>query len=488
MTKMTSERNPSYAEISRKFFQMEDDLDLFNKVIDDTYFWERVRVKVFGKLLRSLGVTGKAHTRLNNNFSSKIRYIWRATRNIFKRNPFLVSEHDLLFYGHPRRKKRGDGKWWDIYSDPVIESINPDYVYFESPYLGEHLEPAKTTNLNYLDLVDFLGTLRERLGFVASKINGEEKELISLIDDDIQERFSIQIDIKKIVRDVINGRKQIIPVYKKILKKINPELVFVVVSYSKENFIEACHDLGIPVVELQHGVIHKFHMGYSFPGKSTKKNFPDYFLSFGDFWGGAAELPISDSKIFPVGYPYLEEEKEKYSPLEDENQILFISQGTVGRELSKFAVELSKSDWIESMLVYKLHPGEFDRWKDEYPWLVNANIDVKKDEVPLYKLFAKSKAQIGVNSTALFEGQAFGLDTYLLDTNGIEIMKQFIEQGYAQSVKSVNDFYGKFESRIDSSRKKRSDSFFSPYKRNKINSLIENLKKGGSVRTGIKKV
>jgi hypothetical protein len=66
--------------------------------------------------------------------------------------------------------------------------------------------------------------------------------------------------------------------------------------------------------------------------------------------------------------------------------------------------------------VYKPHPGEVDRWREEYPWLVDAPVDVVgADGPPLHRLFAESRAQVGVYSTALYEGLRFGLETYLLD-------------------------------------------------------------------------
>jgi hypothetical protein len=33
----------------------------------------------------------------------------------------------------------------------------------------------------------------------------------------------------------------------------------------KQTFVEACQAEGVPVVELQHGVVTNYHMGYSYP-------------------------------------------------------------------------------------------------------------------------------------------------------------------------------------------------------------------------------
>ncbi len=52
-------------------------------------------------------------------------------------------------------------------------------------------------------------------------------------------------------------------------------------------------------------------------------------------------------------------------------QIIFISQGITGKELSKKAVELSDNN-NGYKIIYKLHPGEFAEWDKEYPWLATA--------------------------------------------------------------------------------------------------------------------
>jgi len=80
--------------------------------------------------------------------------------------------------------------------------------------------------------------------------------------------------------------------------------------------------------------------------------------------------------------------------------------------------------------MYKLHPGEFSRWKS-YKSLQKLNefknVLIIKDEIPLYELLAMSVLQIGVYSTALYEGVEFGCKTILLDVNGIENMDRFIQ-------------------------------------------------------------
>ena len=427
MAKMT------FGSITEAFLQMEDALDLFDEQIGGVYFWERVRFSLHHEILKSAGVIGQAHTRLERTTVNRSRSALRSLKNAFAKNPYLAPKSEILFFGSPRRKLREDGKWWDIYCDPISEHLGKSYVYFESAYLNGHLTPVKTGNIRYLDFPLYLAAVRRKFNLVKVSLTVSERKLLKNIREQITDRFKLSINLEEIVKRDLLNRKSVLPVYQAILGKVSPKLVFVVCSYGKETFIEACKSKEIPVVELQHGVISPYHLGYSFPGpKRAKRTFPDYLFSFGDFWKAGIEFPISKDQIYSVGYPYLEDEAKQYAGLEKKNQIVFISQGTIGREMSRFAVALSKREDFPIEIVYKLHPGEYARWRKEYPWLAEADIQVvDDDQIPLYKLFAESRIQVGVNSTALFEGLTFGLQTILLDLPGVEYMDHLVNEQIA---------------------------------------------------------
>lgn len=459
-----------FKEIYKNFLQIEDELDLFSQKIDNVYFWERIRFKIFSEILQASGF-GQAHLKLEKNVRNKIWSSYLLVKNLIIRNPFLATQSDFIFFGHPRRKLLEDGKWWDIYCDPIIEYLNHSYLFLEKPYLNTHFTPSKTSNLRYLDLPMFLSALKRELGLVRVSFTAQDRKLLKELQVQIKDKLDVDIDIEKHVFKTLVVRKSELPIYEYLLKKLNPNLAIVVVSYNKETLIEICKHLSIPVVELQHGVITPYHVGYSFPGpKRTKYTFPDYLFTFGDFWKESVEFPISKDQIYSVGYPFLEMEVKKYAKTEKMNQILFISQGTIGKEMSKFAFELSKREDLKYRIVYKLHPGEFGRWRKEYPWLNNSNIKVIEDEMPLYKLFAQSKVQIGVYSTAIYEGLYFGLKTFLLNLPGVEYMNQLIEDQYALLVSSVEEF---MEITVENRVKNINTEKF--FKTNSVNNIVAKI-------------
>ena len=116
---------------------------------------------------------------------------------------------------------------------------------------------------------------------------------------------------------------------------------------------------------------------------------------------------------------------------------IFISQGTIGSKLSELAWELSKIiDGEKYRIFFKLHPGEFSVAAERYRDLYKTDVVVISDDrYSLYDYFATSSVQVGVYSTAVFEGLGFGLDTYIYKIEMSGNMKELVDAGYVKYVK-----------------------------------------------------
>lgn len=417
-------------------FELES--SLFDLQIGDVPLWERMRFQVFREIERANG-KGRAHTDIGNSWWDYARGAHLFLRNLVIKNPYFSDESDILFVGHHRRKQLNDGHWWDIYCDPLHEASDYNYTHFEKDHMLSHYTPPQTTNLRYLDIIEQASNIQRVLKLNAPSIPSEALDRLRSVEDRIQSRFGADVELVSLARKVLHERRAKLGLYKRLLQRVNPELAVVVVSYGRETFIEACKSQNIPVAELQHGVVYEHHFGYSFPGPRTKATFPDYFLAFGDFWKESVEFPIPDSRVIPIGYPFLEQSIDEYSERRSADKLIFISQGTIGEKLSKFALELDEHMDFEYDIVYKLHPGEYGRWRTEYPWLENADFEIVENEKRLYRLFSESTAQVGVGSTAVYEGLAFDLNTYIYDCSGAEALQPLVDDGVATLVSSTDE-------------------------------------------------
>jgi len=429
----------TYESVNEEFLALEEDLDLFKWLISDVPVWERVRFDVNKRILKRTGVLGSAHER--GSEGSRTAKARDFGHSLLTHNPYRTETADVLVFGHPRRKKLDDGYWWNIRCDPVIERLDEHVLTFESPHNHGHRRPAKTETLRYLDPIESLAELRQCFGDGWS-FTAENTARIERIDDEIRDRFGVDVDVGELIGSKLSSRRVRLPSYLSLVERVDPDVVVLTVSYGygKATQIEACKRLGVPVVELQHGVIDPYHLGYSFPGDRTKWLFPDHLLVYGSFWRDSVEYPIPDDRVLPVGYPFMESRLSSHKGAETTDQVVFVSQGAIGDRLSRFAAELADDPRFEPDIVYKLHPAETARYPDEYPWLASADLRVADgSDESLYDLFAGSTAQVGVYSTAVYEGLRFGLRTYLVDFPGAVKLRPLVDDGVAALVDSVDD-------------------------------------------------
>ena len=234
-------------------------------------------------------------------------------------------------------------------------------------------------------------------------------------------------------------RVGIIAVYK-LLKRVRPKIIVEVVGYSDARLIinEVASELGIPTYELQHGIIDKKHIAYNFAIKRNYAFFPDKMLIWGEHFR-EAKFPIEDENIIVTGFPYFEKNIRLFPPKSNTValRILVLSQPEYSEKLLQQIMELL--DLLDEAgecysLVYKPHPEEYryygsDKW-DVFKKYENAIL--APQGVSLYEWFSKSNIQVSVSSTAVYEGLAYGLKTFLYSVDQTNMyMNTLVDEEYA---------------------------------------------------------
>jgi hypothetical protein len=420
----------------RTLLQLEEDEGFFDHKVGDFYYWEWVREPVFRDILKRKGLIASPHNS-DSGFSTreKVSFSVDAIENIFRRNPYLSAERDVLFLGHSRRKLLSDGYWWDIYVDPILNEFDEDHLVCELPSNLKHKSPPKTDELKYLDLPKFNSNLYRLL---ADRVTEVPQRLTAPIESSLEETFGVDVTIAPLVEKNRHQRRALLAQYRYLLSRIDPEIAVVVVSGYRKAFIEACKQHATPVVELQHGAGHKYNTSYEFPENANLHAFPDYLLVFGDHWRDTIRYPIDRDRVYSVGYPFHELMREKFVEVETDEQVVFASQGSIGTELSKYAVSLARGD-LDHDIVYKLHPGEYDGWENQYPWLVDSNVRVVEDDIELYRLLATASDLVGVYSTVVYEAVNMRVNTHLVDLPGVSRTKTLADQGYASFAETPDE-------------------------------------------------
>ncbi|MFZ3577515.1 hypothetical protein [Virgibacillus sp. DJP39] len=434
-----------------QFLEFEKKLKLFKHEGNNIKYWHLIRFGIYSEIEKQKIGLGIGHDSLKGkSILSRIKIKFKQIPNILFNSPFFLKEKEFLILNHQRRVMN-ENVYTCIYTDNILSSLNDSYLVLEDPLLDTHLKPIPKTNIKYTDYIHNFYLLKR----VVKKLKGErllaelEKIKIREMIKSINNEFSIKLNEEQWVKNVGNALLEYKTMYKhydKIIKRINPKIIIEVVSYAPSKFVinEIAKRRNIPTVELQHGTMGKYHVAYNFAEKFNLDTFPDYVFLFGKFWQDNTRLPISDSRIKVVGWPYFEqklnENKEKRK-IKKEKVILFISQGTIGNQLSKIALELSKKiDHNQNRIIYKLHPGEYLRWKEEYPWLLGSNIEIVDNNLhDMHYYFAQANVQVGVSSTALFEGIGYGLSTLVYKLPSHKYLEELYLSDLAYLVDDVDE-------------------------------------------------
>lgn len=435
------------------FLYIEKKYDLYHQQINGIYPWTYFRMNFWNyEICKDLLVLSE-HDNAKKNIQL---YVKQAKSFLFllkRRNKKYIHSADIVFFSHERRIKT-DGFFECIYIDELVKKYD-NSVVLEKPYQGQHLTPVQIDNIYYIDKLLIKAELfylfhycfkTNRYKHVYKKVQDNFaqplEEIMQMYHCTVQYE-SMYTNLTKIVLQFSLIKREL----KKLIEKIQPKIIVETVYYSKYCMVlnELAREMGIPTIELQHGTMHSAHAAYQFSAECGEiKQFPNYVYVFSGYWKKCAHLPIPDDCIKVTGYPYFERQLNKYKINKDEKiNIIFVSQGTIGKELSMLASELcGLLDKDGYHIIYKLHPGEYVGWKERTPWLLKENIEVVDSlEHNIYEYFAKCSIQVGVYSTAIYEGLGFGLTTYIYNIGHADTLAGLCEQGYASYVRNAKELY-----------------------------------------------
>lgn len=462
------------------FLQFEEENDLFEGTYINFKYWEFIRIKIFNSILQKENNLGEGQIDLKSisNFDRLIK----RTKNIISYNDqmklFDFNKADVLVLNHQRRVKVDDF-YECLYTDAFLEEINRSTIVLEQPYIWEHFNPTKTKNLIYTDLFGVILDIEAEILYLKNKaIQRNNNDDIVRLKRMLKIKFDFDVDLEDVIIKAYSRYTAYTTYFRKMIEEIEPKVVLEVVYYSEMKMYlnVVAKQLGIPVIEFQHGIMGQNHIAYNFLTQRTLQAFPDYIFTFGDIWKDNTRFPIENSNITSVGWPYLERKVNTKKPKylrDNKKNILFLSQGTIGKELSQFAVNLLKILPKEYHIVYKLHPAEYSRWKTDYPYLLNDDITViDNNKIELHDLFADADMQIGVYTTALFEGIAYNLPTYIVKLFGYEHMSVLKDVNNVEFVTNIDELKQLIVNNIGNNTQLTTDYI---WKKDSLNKTLKNI-------------
>ncbi|AQL29788.1 MULTISPECIES: CDP-glycerol glycerophosphotransferase family protein [unclassified Prochlorococcus] len=465
----------------KKFEKLENTLILDSEKFFLCFWWEGIRYRVFEEIRNQKNNEIKKDNikqrRITSFFKKCIRTI-RLILLIKEKFPFFSKRKNIFIFSNNRRT-RFQNYYIDIYADPFIEILpeNYDYSFFEGTFNGYHGLPPKKYNIFYLDYFIIFSKIIGKI--IRPFIFLNKNKLIFKLKNELKKSFGKDYSILQKIKIHIVNWHLLYFLYYLLLYFKKPLQIFVVDSQAFQPLVFAAKKLKIPVLELQHGSPFRGKLNYDYSSGVRHSSFPDWFLCFSKFWKNDLEklLPIKSEKILCFGFPYINSiyvkklnKKSEFHELKNKKVILILSQPTVANELIDFTIKLRENIDKDIKIIFKPHPFEYKSKENILHKLSLKSIIIPKETTSLSEIFAISNCQLGVYSTAIYEGLNFGLKTYILNIARSEYMSKIIELGYAKLVSDPRDIINDFLMNPKSDSNK--PDFFSTIEGNEMISYV----------------
>jgi len=359
-----------------------------------------------------------------------------SIKSIFYGFTKWFKRYDYLFFSDESQRKNINGIYYHRFFDPTVESLQEkNLLLIEKPIFGNHKYKVKCDSVASELIIILLTRLIAKLiySFIKSPKNLEE----------LLKKEKINIPIKKI----ISNFKVEYFIYKILLKLYKPKGIFLTCYYCRLGLVKVANELGITVIEFQHGVINNNHYGYSSSLRLDKNYLPKYLLSFGDYERHINNILIAN--IIPIGSFYLEYlsnnffyNKKLKSMLLKYNIIIGISMQDEEWErkyIFDFLYEASSKD---KNILYILIP----RKKRDIP-NINTNVIVY-DKLDCYNIIMHCHIHMTLYSSCAMEAPALGIPNILLNFDNIafDYYKDILNPihtkyitSYMEMKKAIND-------------------------------------------------
>jgi hypothetical protein len=207
------------------------------------------------------------------------------------------------------------------------------------------------------------------------------------------------------------------------------------------DLVAAARELGIQVIEFQHGLVNRYHGGYSWtPAALPYKNklpIPDQIFLYGTYWQAElAHKGFWQEELISVGSTRIDRYRN-YSnlPAGDLNTILVTTQNIDNSKIIDFFVQLLKlSDPNRKFkIIFKLHPGEGNagHFKSAFANYPQVEIYLNSEGSSTLELLNQADFHVSIYSTCHYEALALGVPTVILPFTNHQTVLHLVDSGYA---------------------------------------------------------
>ncbi|WP_242083700.1 hypothetical protein [Aestuariivivens sediminis] len=445
-------------EISNRFLKWEIENKLYDIKVKDFPIYCLLRVEIYESLM----------------FDSSLKSILlKEDKSQAKRINYLKLGYSVISFFFKQRLLKNSNlyitntdnkiKYREIYVDNFF-----DKLIDKDPGKVAVLEFPNIINYHFDNLKNKEKILKAGFLYAAEKIfkdRVDKSQLTKEVDRISKYYKQLYLSINKtelyenidflIKKRIIRNLKRI-HIYEKLIKYYSPKVVYLKSAYSplKQILIYVCRKHSTKIIEVQHGHIYPYHIGYLLArDKGDIKNLlPNHIYVWSRYYKNVLlENNWNNDTIKIKGdFTYNHELNEinlknshRINELINDYKtiITIISQHTLCKEIDEFLNDMEKLPSDVAILI-KLHP----RLKLSQEEIFNKkasqfkNIMIVRDgNIKLY--FEVSDLIIGVYSTAIIEALEMQKTVHLIDIRVSDFFEDFIQNNIVQKTKSIFESY-----------------------------------------------
>lgn len=454
---------------------------------DGTKIWNLIRILLCYYPQRKDMIANESKANIK-----KIFFIFKENcRSLGTKNKKI----DICGFSDVQSRKPFNNTFYDACMDPLYDVLDNFYVFEWPTATGLRNERNKIYSKNYVQMPIPITLLIHKIL--------RKRQVIKSGDllNQIIEAFSKDLDLNedelvKHIYDSINIFIFLKKYFVKLLREIKPKAVIISCGYGRFHMAlaQACKKLAIPTIEIQHGLITKYHVGYVKASKSTNRDcVPDYILTWGDKFSEIIEKGALFEKdnIVSMGFPFLEKIKNTPPAVQNELKIfadsfstvvLITGQMIVADELEPFVLDLANHIDKNVGIVFKPHPRD-DRQYNSLKPCNNVFLVNKKEN--LYEILKVVDIHSTVYSTGSIDALSFGIPNIFIyfENKRIDMSKliDIVDNKTAFTINNPKQFIERINyiknnySTISEEVKEISKKFFEPYSTKKLKSFFNEM-------------
>jgi hypothetical protein len=435
----------------------------YREKLENIKEWVFIRISV-GYYLKNLN--NRKFAKISKNykalFINKIRKTFIFFKNSFFGFKNWFRKYDYIFISDSAERKLINGYYFDKFFDDFIDRLDRDKSLLIEIPINKHYKNSYTKYIVSFNLLKippkviyiFFLLINKFIKLDIKKL--EFKELLNILYLN-----QIYVNLWKIKYSFHSEYLW----YKLILSIYSPKIIFVICSYCHISLVKAAKDLGIKVIEMQHGVISQEHFGYVSYLKLDKTFIPEEIL----VWQKIDYKNFLIPKQFILGHFYLDYlsklDLKKYEginiavTMQDQDWEFF--------SLIEFIIDIAKEN--RDITFYLIR-----RRRNDFPALPE-NVKIIKDDC--YITLLKCQYHMSIYSSCTIEAGYFNIPSILVDINRYATKYFGKYQGkFVYIIKNKNEFKNLIE---DDIKVKEFDLIDKNYELN-VRQVIKQLKNKGS--------